>query len=1199
MEPGSAEQLSTSKPQTGKQTDPIILLLSLKSETKSSENENSNSVTVNSATASNNTYVEDEENGSNEKLLEEENKNNETVMTVSNGQKIDQVGLSSDVEIFSNSTIPYPTKSAGRISTHRKITCERLKELKVIVDKAVKENKTFCIHGCCPAVRNALRQRGWIEKRWRESRSTIIIPSVVKRSRKARSTNDMSLARSASRSSCYNVSTYHYEISESSSSKIKDYEGGLIEEEDNIISRMLRNVEPALVWSARADTFEWGMIPKHQTINRFPRTSFTTKVGLCNYLQQMHWFYESGISDTLFPRCYCVCLPEEMQAFRDDFRLTACMSLLKWLVYNYEKPREKPSDPRGEDVVLSSSGKVPLSAVEFAIQRICEHINYCQHGDLDIPPSYANGQRHCGNVPFKTWDHQWDQFLTWFYQVTHEGALLTRDSPLELSHKIPNVDAMGQEFSVKDLYERAKSCLEDVKPFWPQLELDGMNDLWILKPGAKSRGRGIQLINRLEMVNQRLTPAVIKETRYVIQKYIERPLLIHKTKFDIRQWFLVTSSYPLTVWMYKESYLRFSSQVFSLNKLHESIHLCNNAIQCRYTNGNDRDPALPEENMWDCFTFQTYLRTIGHPNVWNECIYPGMKESIIGALLASQDNMTDVSLATNITGPNPVRHKGDISFNQRLGTRMGTYFEIFGADFMLTEDFRPWLIEINSCPCMASSTSVTARMCPQVLEDVIKVVVDRREKKEADTGMFELVYKQHVEPPPHYTGVCLSVQGKHIQRSSKNEVAASGGLEPGDQCSPDTGERVAGRSPYSNEESDCEVSGGSTPRREDPECFVSDEEEEKLKGEEVEVTQENIEAEILAGQENSSEKVVSLENSSDLASIEALKDLTAVECNQSENQGVETVTEALDVNVSSPGKEEVDRKVVEEENVESSELSPKDDESSSESGSVSSTASTVFKTQSEILNSLKLFREWRKSVLRTQETCRGVLGQLESFKKWHMHYNEDFRNRSLGKEKSKPKKPKSSEKSRSRTKHKWKKTVYKNSFNLPKPNSDDKNSPSKFKPSDNEPRVQRLNSGKSKGDTNDQKSLKDEKKDLSASSTPRKDVKTVQRTPRILNAQPLNSGIKNPAEARRKYWEPLAAKVRAKNKSEDPLVGSNEISKSDAKIFERQRNFLDHLAALNRKKDCRNCFGSSSYDEMKKKAGFRPLELVTFEPPFL
>lgn len=39
---------------------------------------------------------------------------------------------------------------------------------------------------------------------------------------------------------------------------------------------------------------------------------------------------------------------------------------------------------------------------------------------------------------------------------------------------------------------------------------------------------------------------------------------------------------------------------------------------------------------------------------------------------------------------------------------------------MLTEDYQPWLIEINSSPCMAPSTKITEVMCKDVLEDTIK-----------------------------------------------------------------------------------------------------------------------------------------------------------------------------------------------------------------------------------------------------------------------------------------------------------------------------------------------------------------------------------------------------------------------------------------------------------------------------------------------
>lgn len=70
----------------------------------------------------------------------------------------------------------------------------------------------------------------------------------------------------------------------------------------------------------------------------------------------------------------------------------------------------------------------------------------------------------------------------------------------------------------------------------------------------------------------------------------------------------------------------------------------------------------------------------------------GIREGIVAAMLASQDTM-----------------------DRRPNT-----FELYGADFMISDDFTPWLIEINSSPDLSPSTSVTARMCPQMLEDLVK-----------------------------------------------------------------------------------------------------------------------------------------------------------------------------------------------------------------------------------------------------------------------------------------------------------------------------------------------------------------------------------------------------------------------------------------------------------------------------------------------
>ncbi|XP_058803784.1 tubulin glycylase 3A-like [Phymastichus coffea] len=575
---------------------------------------------------------------------------------------------------------PEPAPPEGQAA--RASQMEHLQRIRERVRRAIAAKHTFAILGRARLVREALLARDWCEKLPRRGAREPSAPGGPG----AGAAAEPQLGPDASSAALL--------------AGLGDL--GEAQNERLLVSRMLGARAPDLLWSAGADAAGWPAPDDRSTLfNRFGRAGFTSKLGLCASARQLHWHYEAGVAHTRFPRCYSVSqAPEQLQAFVEDFRATACLSLLKWLL-------ERAEGPGGLADLASAAGPVPLRALDFALGRVAELLASRRHQDLDREPE-------------RVWAHQWEQFLGWYYKLVQQRAALLAGEP-----------------ALREYALAARHLLRRARPFLPQLDMDGCLCVWILKPGNKSRGRGIVLMSRLDEILAKVgAPGRAADARFVVQKYIERPLLIHDTKFDIRQWFLVTSAQPLTVWMYRESYLRFCSQKFSLRDFHESIHLSNNAVQCKYKNGADRAAALPAENMWDVASFKRWLAERGDPEAWERLIYPGMRQGLVGSLLASQEAMD----------------------------RRRNSFELYGADFMLMDDYSVWLIEINSHPDMSASTSVTSRLCRRAMEDIIKVVVDYRESPGgADTGDFELVYKQRLSGVQAYLGAGLSLHGTRIQ----------------------------------------------------------------------------------------------------------------------------------------------------------------------------------------------------------------------------------------------------------------------------------------------------------------------------------------------------------------------------------------------------------------------------------------------------
>ncbi|XP_059059346.1 tubulin glycylase 3A-like isoform X2 [Achroia grisella] len=532
----------------------------------------------------------------------------------------------------------------------------RYVKLKNLASNAIRYNKIFSVYGSCNAIRNALLERGWVEK----------IPS-----------NRMNLSKIRN-GTCSNKSEIHSEL------------------ERLLLSNLVEKCNPNFIWRTKDEIYDTtiDMTKDYNTIVNKLNTDalWTTKQGLCSSMKRNYWFYIDNIAEVNGPRTYNSYDGGEIEGFIKDYKITACTSLLKWIL----------SMVANERPVFMKSGKVSMTVVVFALNRCKEYLFRKQNKDIDHTlPSVSKGQ--------------WNAFLKKYYQIIAKDDVFQADT----ENKLP-------------LYlGYANFLLKEIHRYRPQLSCEGCHNIWIIKPAYCSRGRGIRMASKLGVITNLLNKA---NAKHVIQKYIEEPLLIYDTKFDIRQYYLVTSTYPLTIWMYANCYLKFSSQKYNLNNYHESIHLTNNAIQKKYKNYIGRHPDLPQSNMWDLEEYKDYLNRCGKSQVWDNIVYPGMKKSIIGIMLSCQDSLS-------------------ISKNR---------FELYGCDFILDKEYKPWLIEINSCPDLNNTTQVTAKICPDVVSDIVKVIIDYAENPNSSTGKFECIYRQSMTVPRYGTAADIFVRGYRL-----------------------------------------------------------------------------------------------------------------------------------------------------------------------------------------------------------------------------------------------------------------------------------------------------------------------------------------------------------------------------------------------------------------------------------------------------
>ena len=224
-------------------------------------------------------------------------------------------------------------------------------------------------------------------------------------------------------------------------------------------------------------------------------------------------------------------------------------------------------------------------------------------------------------------------------------------------------------------------------------------NLWLLKRTNYNRGREIKIFSNLNAIINEIEEAKndFRCKFLILQKYIEAPLLYNNRKFDIRIWVLftyTTSNYGLEVYVFKQGHLKACSEPFDINSTDLFVHLTNYSVQ-KY-NKNFSKIEIGNEISFE--TFQNELDKQGKNINFYNTVFPKITRII--AISA-----------------NSAKSKINILNRQNC-------FEIFGYDFILDNNFEPFLLEINTNPGLEISSPLIEMLVPRMIDDAFRLTID-------------------------------------------------------------------------------------------------------------------------------------------------------------------------------------------------------------------------------------------------------------------------------------------------------------------------------------------------------------------------------------------------------------------------------------------------------------------------------------------
>ncbi|KAI8336081.1 tubulin-tyrosine ligase family-domain-containing protein [Chlamydoabsidia padenii] len=276
------------------------------------------------------------------------------------------------------------------------------------------------------------------------------------------------------------------------------------------------------------------------------------------------------------------------------------------------------------------------------------------------------------------------------YLSKHPSSVLAQAIPETWQFELDHVDyfeeAMNEVFEV----ERDLLANED-------MTREQQRHVFIIKPSLANKAAGIQVFDSLDQLRAIFTTEsdseddsdqedVTQVREWVIQRYIDRPLLVNRRKFHVRAYVLAVNN--IQVYLYRDMLALFAMKDYTLDHLDDTlIHLTNTCIQTDHADFNEQDSV---RLFWELEGLD--------------------KHDLDTIFLKMQQVLKDVFDAC----------AGEMTTFQALPNA----FELFGVDFMIDQDLNVYFLETNAFPDFKQTGKRLQSVVQDLFEATTKTAIE-------------------------------------------------------------------------------------------------------------------------------------------------------------------------------------------------------------------------------------------------------------------------------------------------------------------------------------------------------------------------------------------------------------------------------------------------------------------------------------------